>query len=71
MNAMLSEESVWDLKGFMRQVENTGLDVEYRCVRCRSCADCRNADESDKILDDILDSAINESYNTNDTTQPI
>ena len=49
MNAMLSEESVWDLKGFMRQVENTGLDVEYRCVRCRSCADCRNADESDKI----------------------
>ena len=26
------------------------------------------ADEADKIVDDILDSAINDSYSTNDTT---
>jgi hypothetical protein len=25
---------IWDLKGIMKQVENTGLDVDYRCVRC-------------------------------------
>ena len=33
----------------MKQVENTGLDVDYRCVRCRACSDCKNADQSEKV----------------------
>ena len=48
-SAFLSEESAWELKGLLREVENSGLDVEYRCVRCRNCADCRNSDQTDKI----------------------
>ena len=47
--AMLSDETAWELRGLMRQVESSGLDVEYRCVRCRSCGDCRNSDQTDKI----------------------
>ena len=47
--SMTSEDRVWDLKGVMRQVETSGLDVEYRCVRCRACFDCKNADQTEKI----------------------
>ena len=43
------DDRLWDLKGIMKQVENTGLDVDYRCVRCRNCSDCRNADQSEKV----------------------
>ena len=37
------------MKSLIRQVETSGLDVDYRCVRCRSCSGCRNADQTDKI----------------------
>ena len=47
--SMASEDRVWDLKGVMRQVETSGVDVEYRCVRCWSCFDCKNADQTEKI----------------------
>ena len=27
----------------------SGLDIEYRCVGCRECAKCKNADQTEKI----------------------
>ena len=33
----------------MKHVETSGLDVDYRCVRCRNCADCRTAEQTDKV----------------------
>ena len=48
ISAMVSDDSIWELKGLMREVESSGLDVDYRCVRCRSCSDCQNADHTDK-----------------------
>ena len=47
--AMTGEDRIWELKGVMKQIENSGLDVDYRCVRCRSCSQCRDADMTDKI----------------------
>ena len=47
--SMVSDDRIWELKGLMREVETSGLDVDYRCVRCRNCQDCRNADHTDKI----------------------
>ena len=32
----------------LKLVEDGGLNVEYRCVKCRDCPDCRNSDESEK-----------------------
>ena len=26
-----------------------GLNFEYRCIKCRDCVDCRNAEESEKV----------------------
>ena len=31
------------------KTQDLGLSVEYRCVRCRDCWSCKNADESEKI----------------------
>ena len=33
----------------LRLLEDGGLNIEYRCVKCRDCSDCRNAAETDKI----------------------
>ena len=33
----------------LKLLEDGGLNIEYRCVKCRDCQDCRNAEESDKI----------------------
>ena len=32
----------------LKLLEDSGLNVEYRCVKCRECSDCRNSDESEK-----------------------
>ena len=29
--------------------QDKGLQVEYRCVKCRDCWSCKNADESEKL----------------------
>jgi hypothetical protein len=33
----------------MRLLEDGGLNIEYRCVKCRYCTDCRNAEDTEKI----------------------
>ena len=33
----------------LKLLEDGGLSIEYRCVKCRDCSDCRNAEETDKI----------------------
>ena len=30
------------------ELQNSGLDVEFRCIKCRECSDCKNADETVK-----------------------
>ena len=49
LKAMTSEDRIWELKGVLKQVEKSGLDVDYRFVRCRSCSQSRDADMNDKI----------------------
>ena len=29
--------------------QGAGLEIEYRCVRCRECPQCKNADQTEKI----------------------
>ena len=45
----MATDRIWDLKEVMKQVESSGLDVDYRCVRCHNCNDCRNAEQTDKV----------------------
>ena len=33
----------------LKLFEDGGLNVEYRCVKCRDYPDCKNSDESEKI----------------------
>ena len=41
-------EKVKKVKENWLQLE-AGLDIEYRCVKCRDCVQCKNADQSEKI----------------------
>ena len=36
------------IKADWLQLES-GVDVEYRCVECRDCTRCKNADQTEKI----------------------
>ena len=42
---------------------DTGINIDYRCVKCRNCSDCRNADETEKVSlrQDAEDAKIKES----------
>ena len=33
----------------LKLLEDGGLNIEYRCVKCRDCSDCRNSEDSEKI----------------------
>ena len=33
----------------MKQLESSGIDVDYRCVRCRNCSQCRDSAVTDKV----------------------
>ena len=57
-----AEERITDFRRW-REVMDAGLTIEYRCVRCRSCNDCRNADQSGKVSlrQDAEDELIKES----------
>ena len=39
------------IKEFRRHqdIHDSGLDVDYRCPRCRECTDCKNADKTEQI----------------------
>ena len=46
--ALYEEEKLSRLKHILDKQE-CGLDVSYRCVRCRDCIDCKNSVKVDKI----------------------
>ena len=48
MLATSDPEQIRYLK-LLLQSQDFGLSVEYRCVRCRECWACKNADETEKI----------------------
>ena len=56
------EERIADIKRW-REVMDSGMNIDYRCVKCRSCSDCRNADETEKVSlrQDAEDQLIRES----------
>jgi hypothetical protein len=43
-----SEERIIDMKKW-REVMDAGMNIKYRCVKCRSGSDCRNADETERV----------------------
>ena len=40
------EDEVWKQ---LQQAQKDGLNIEYRCPRCRSCSDCRRSFETERI----------------------
>ena len=43
-----SEERSVDLKRWIELLD-IGINIDYRCIRCRACNDCRNADQTEKV----------------------
>ena len=43
-----SEERSVDFRRW-KELMDTGINIEYRCIRCRACNDCRNADQTEKV----------------------
>ena len=45
-------------------VENAGTDINYRCVNCRNCSDCRKSEQiqcisiQEEIEQDIIDNSV-------------
>ena len=46
--ATAADERISSYKKKFAQQE-TGLEIDYRCVRCRDCPQCKNADRTEKI----------------------
>ena len=43
-----SEERITDFRRW-REVNETGINIDYCRIRCRACNDCRNADQTEKV----------------------
>ena len=43
-----SEERSVDFRRW-KELMDTGINIEYRCIICRACIDCRNADQTEKV----------------------
>ena len=43
-----NDEKIRKIKKKMQLLES-GLDVDYRCVKCRECAQCKKSDHAEKI----------------------
>ena len=43
-----AEEKISKIK-YNWSIMESGLQIDYRCVKCRDCSQCRNADQSEKI----------------------
>ena len=43
-----SDERIRDFKRF-QEIHESGLEVEYRCPKCRECLDCKSADKTEKV----------------------
>ena len=57
-----TDEKLWDLKTMMRIMEE-GLQLDYRCPKCRNCVQCKNAATTEKIShrEEVEDEAIRNS----------
>ena len=57
-----SEERIADIRKW-HEMMDTGISIDYRCVKCRNCSDCRNADETEKVSlrQDVEDDQIRQS----------
>ena len=48
---------------------DTGLNIDYRCIRCCACNDCRNADQTEKVSlrqdaeDNMIKNSVTLDYN--------
>ena len=43
-----AEERVSDFKKY-QEMHDSGLEIEYRCPKCRECLECKSADKTEKI----------------------
>ena len=66
------DPNLHDLKTLLKAQE-AGLQLEYRCPRCRSCSDCRNASETERISlrEEKEDAVIKESVKIDFDTKKI
>ena len=66
------DEKLHDLKTLIK-VQEEGLRLDYRCPKCRSCSDCRNASETERISlrGELEDQAIKESVTIDYEAQKI
>ena len=46
--AVASDERVKEFKR-AQGINESGLDVEYRCPKCRQCAECKSSDKTEKV----------------------
>ena len=46
--AVAQDERISEFRKF-KEMNESGLEVEYRCPKCRQCADCKAADKTEKI----------------------
>jgi hypothetical protein len=62
-----SEEKSVDLKRW-RELMDTGISIDYRCIRYCACNDCRNADQTEKVIlrqddeDDMIKKSVTLDY---------
>ena len=52
------DETLYDLKTFIK-LQDLGIDLAYRCPKCRNCHDCRNSNET--VREELEDQAIKDS----------
>ena len=43
------EERIKDLNSLKLHLQEGGLEISYRCVRCRDCLDCKNSAKTDHL----------------------
>ena len=43
-----SDERIVDFKRW-KELMDTGLNIDYRCIRCQACNDCKYADQTEKV----------------------
>ena len=47
-NDLNDEESIKEMKKVLKLLES-GVSIEYRCIKCRSCGDCKRAIETERV----------------------
>ena len=48
VNVAKDDEDTFKLRS-LQKAQDEGLSIDYRCPRCRSCADCRNSYETERV----------------------